>query len=101
MWWYTIIQTVALAIDNNANKSEVRNFFVQHEGKKTLTITTGPSIYGVNYDWFFEQMSDQIASKLLDTYLEIQIKIGGVESLLKKDLDLEKPDFKVGLWLIY
>ena len=63
-WWYTIIQTVALAIDDNADKTEVRNFFVQHEGKKTLTVTTGPSIYGVNYDWFFEQMSDQIAKNI-------------------------------------
>jgi len=33
-WWYTIIQTVALAIDNNSKNNQVRKFFVQHEGKK-------------------------------------------------------------------
>ena len=41
-WWYTIIQTVAVAIDDNANKNEVRNFFVQHEGKKSLTVGSWP-----------------------------------------------------------
>ena len=63
-WWYTIIQTVAISIDDNAHKNEVRNFFVQHEGKKTLTVFTGPSIYGTNYDWFFKQMSQEIAKNI-------------------------------------
>ena len=63
-WWYTIIQTVAIAIDDNAHKNEVRNFFVQHEGKKKLTVFTGPSIYGTNYDWFFKQMSQEIAKNI-------------------------------------
>merc|ERR1712062_256327 len=41
-WWYTIIQTVALAIDENSKSDEVRQFFVQHEGKKELKVTVGP-----------------------------------------------------------
>ena len=70
-WWYTIIQTVAVAIDANANKKEVRNFFVQHEGKKKLTVRVGPSIYGVNYDWFFKQMSEEIAKNInVPNYVE-------------------------------
>merc|ERR1719464_2392274 len=35
-WWYTIIQTVALAIDENSKNQEVRDFFVQHDGKKRI-----------------------------------------------------------------
>ena len=70
-WWYTIIQTVALAIDGNADKNEVRNFFVQHEGKKKLTVRVGPSIYGVNYDWFFKQMSEEIDKNInVPNYVE-------------------------------
>ena len=33
-WWYTIIKQVAVAIDRNAAKEKVRNFFVDQEGKK-------------------------------------------------------------------
>ena len=33
-WWYTIIRTVAIAIDENSKKNEVRSHFVNHEGKK-------------------------------------------------------------------
>jgi len=63
-WWYTIIQTVALAIDNNAKSPEVRKFFVQHEGKKTLTVIVGPTIYGVDYSWFFDQMAKKIEENI-------------------------------------
>merc|ERR550532_320799 len=59
-WWYTFIEKVAVAIDQNATKESVRKFFVQHEGKKKLTVCVGPSIYGVDYSWFFDQMSEQI-----------------------------------------
>merc|ERR1712226_118996 len=59
-WWYTFIQKVAVAVDQNAKKESVRKFFVQHEGKKKLTVSVGPSIYGVDYSWFFDQMSAQI-----------------------------------------
>ena len=63
-WWYTIIQTVAIAIDKNAKKDTVRKFFVQHEGKKPLEVHVGPSIYGVDYSWFFDQMSVEIAKNI-------------------------------------
>ena len=63
-WWYTIIQTVAVAIDKNAKKDTVRKFFVQHEGKKPLEVQVGPSIYGVDYSWFFDQMSEEIAKNI-------------------------------------
>jgi len=63
-WWYCIIQTVALAIDKNSKKKKVRKFFVEHEGKKELEVKVGPTIYGVNYSWFFEQISQEIAKNI-------------------------------------
>lgn len=63
-WWYTIIQTVAVAIDKNAKEDSVRKFFVEHEGKKPLEVRVGPSIYGVDYSWFFGQMSEEIAKNI-------------------------------------
>jgi len=62
-WWYCIIQTVALAIDKNSKKDEVRNFFVQHEGKKTLKIDVS-TVVNIDYTWFFDQMSKQIAKNI-------------------------------------
>jgi len=62
-WWYCIIQTVALAIDKNSKKDEVRKFFVQHEGKKKLTVYVS-NVLTVDYTWFFEQMSKQIAKNI-------------------------------------
>ena len=37
-WWATIITTISLAIDDNAKKPQVRDFFVAHQGKKTLSV---------------------------------------------------------------
>ena len=42
----------------------MRRFFVQHEGKKKLTVEVGPSIYGVDYSWFFDQMSAKIRNNV-------------------------------------
>jgi len=64
-WWYSIIQTVALAIDKNSKKDEVRKFFVQHEGKRTLTVEMPPvGVDGIDYSWFFDQMSQEIAKNI-------------------------------------
>ena len=63
-WWFTISQKVAKTIDTHADHEDVRKFFVPHEGKKQLTVNVGPSIYGVNYDWFFNAMTEQITKNL-------------------------------------
>eukprot|EP00092_Neocalanus_flemingeri_P054464 GFUD01064139.1.p1 GENE.GFUD01064139.1~~GFUD01064139.1.p1 ORF type:complete len:365 (+),score=90.31 GFUD01064139.1:146-1240(+) len=63
-WWFCITQKIAMAIDKNAKKTEVRQFFVEHEGKKTLTVSVGSSIYGVNYSWFFDQMAKEIEKNI-------------------------------------
>ena len=61
---------VAIDIDNLSKhederiKNITRNFFVQHEGKKELTVVTGPSIYGTDYAWFFDQMAKEIKANI-------------------------------------
>merc|ERR1712013_934141 len=63
-WWYTIIYKIARAIDKSSAKPSVRDFFVSHEGKKQLTVKVGPSVYGVDYAWFLNQMTQQIADNI-------------------------------------
>ena len=53
-----------MTIDREADHESVRPFFVNHEGKKTLTVDVGPSIYGVDYEWFFKEMSKQIKANI-------------------------------------
>ena len=53
-----------MTIDREADHPSVRPFFVNHEGKKTLTVSVGPSIYGVDYEWFFKEMSGQIKDNI-------------------------------------
>ena len=37
---------------------------MSHDGKKALEVKVGPSIYGVDYSWFFDQMSKEIAKNI-------------------------------------
>jgi len=59
-WWYTIVRRVAMAIDNNSNKTSVKDFFVDHDGKKELRVELGDSLYTADYTWFFQQMTNQV-----------------------------------------
>jgi len=61
-WWYTIIRTVAIAIDENSKKGKVRKYFVNHDGRKRLTVDVDPS--GVDYVKFFREMTDLIQSNI-------------------------------------
>ena len=66
-WWYTIIQTVALVIDRNSKSDEVRNYFVQHHGKKTLEVVAaaGPfKVEDLDYSWLFDQFSQKIEENI-------------------------------------
>merc|ERR1719336_3560579 len=66
-WWYTIIQTVALAIDENSKSDKVRKFFVQHEGKKELEVIVGPpplKLDSIDYTWLFDQFSQKIEENI-------------------------------------
>ncbi|XP_032237160.1 uncharacterized protein LOC116618023 [Nematostella vectensis] len=60
-WWFCVIKKVARAIDEKSKEEAVRKFFVDHEGKKTLSVKVPTlSIYDIDYEWFFSEMSQQI-----------------------------------------
>ena len=60
-WWFCVIKRVACAIDENSQKESVRKVFVEHEGKKDITVEVPiRSIYTVNYSWFFDQITKAI-----------------------------------------
>ena len=64
-WWFCVTRRVAIAIDKNAKKDSVRKMFVEHEGKKTLEVVVpSNSIYGVDYSWFFDQLSKKITKNV-------------------------------------
>ncbi|XP_028393469.1 uncharacterized protein LOC114517841 [Dendronephthya gigantea] len=72
-WWFCVIKLVALAIDRNAGKESVRQMFVEHEGKKTLCVDVPTlCIYDVDYNVFFQQMSEQIAENIkVPSYVDL------------------------------
>ena len=62
-WWYTIIRTVAIAIDKHSKEDEVRKYFVNHEGKKRLTVDVDDTC-GIDYEKFFRDMAEVIQSNI-------------------------------------
>ena len=63
-WWNFIVRNVAAAIDENANKPNVRKFFVEHEGKELIEIELPGRLDQVNYSWLFDQFSDEIRKRI-------------------------------------
>jgi len=66
-WWFTIAQTVALAIDENSKSNEIRQFFVQHEGKKKLIVRVGAGdlkVNSVDYAWLFDQFTKRVEENI-------------------------------------
>ena len=57
-------QKISMTIDGEADHPSVRPFFVNHAGKKKLTDEVGPSIYDVDYDFLFKEMSKQIKANI-------------------------------------
>merc|ERR1719347_82128 len=55
-WWSSVSQIIATRIDKEAKHPSVREFFVSHEGKKTLTVKIGPTVHGIDNESFFQQM---------------------------------------------
>jgi len=72
-WFYTIIQKVAKAVDDNSKENEVRQFFVDHEVKKTLEVSVPQNTpLGVDYSWFIDQMTAKIQQNIkVDGYVEL------------------------------
>merc|ERR1719347_899489 len=73
-WFYTFVQKIAFAIDKQAKSEEVRKFFVNHEGKKRLTVEVPPlgGPLGVDYSWFLDQMTEEIKENIkTPNYVEL------------------------------
>ena len=69
-WWYTIIRTIAIAIDENAKDKTVRKFFVNHKGKKELVVDV-TCIDEIASEDFFRQMTNLIQSNVkVDGYVD-------------------------------
>lgn len=62
-WWTTISQIIATSIDKKANDKAVREFFVSHEGKKTLTVGIR-RIDDIDSERFFNEMISQITRNI-------------------------------------
>lgn len=57
--WFSVIKRVACA--SNAEKTSVRKTFVNHEGKKEIEVqVSDPTIYTVDYSWFFDETAKKI-----------------------------------------
>lgn len=72
-WFFTFVQKLALAIDKQAKTDVVRKFFVDHEGKKTLTVSVlANTPFEVDYNWFLNQMAIQIKQNIkTPNYVEL------------------------------
>eukprot|EP00521_Asterionellopsis_glacialis_P008889 CAMPEP_0195286040 /NCGR_PEP_ID=MMETSP0707-20130614/3651_1 /TAXON_ID=33640 /ORGANISM="Asterionellopsis glacialis, Strain CCMP134" /LENGTH=386 /DNA_ID=CAMNT_0040345631 /DNA_START=81 /DNA_END=1241 /DNA_ORIENTATION=- len=66
-WWFAVASRIAKAINKIAKEgnNKVRNLFVDHEGKDTIGVKAYVfSIYDVDYDSFFSEMSLKITSRI-------------------------------------
>ena len=69
-WWNTIVKIVSLAIDDHSKDENVRKFFVNHEGKKTLSVEVS-SMCEINFDHFFKTMTNLIQANInIDGYVD-------------------------------
>ena len=63
-WWNVIARNVAQHVDENGEKNKVRDFFVDHQGKKTIEIFLPGRLDQIEYDWLFEQFSKAIGENI-------------------------------------
>ena len=67
-WWYTIVQTIAIAIDNNSRNEEVKEFLAK-DSKRGLQVEI--VLNGEDYYWLFEQISNEITGQISNSdYVE-------------------------------
>jgi len=80
-WWNVIVRNVAEVIDEKGDLPNVRGFFVDHEGKKTIAIEVG-KLDGIDYSWLFDQFSKGIKKN---------IKNPGYADLMEADFSTTTP----------
>jgi len=82
-WWNVIVKTVANAVDTNGDKKPVREFFVDHQGKKTIEVILPGRLDNVDYKWLFDQFSEGIREN---------IKTPGYVDLMEADFTTTGPN---------
>ena len=55
-WWIVVNLRIASALEKHGNIDTVRKYFVNHDGKKELSVTV-ESMSNIDYSWLFEQFS--------------------------------------------
>jgi len=85
-WWNVIVRNVAQAVDTNGEKNKVREFFVDHEGKKTIEVVLPGRLDQVDYSWLFNQFSEGI---------RMNIKTPGYVDLMEADFTTTTSDQRI------
>ena len=80
-WWNVVVRNVAQIIDEKAELPNIRSFFVDHQGKKTIKIITN-TLDGTDFNWLFNQFSDQIRKN---------VKTPGFVDLMQADFTTTTP----------
>ena len=82
-WWNVIVRNIAQAIDKNGEKNKVRDFYVKHQGKKTIEVKLPGSLSSIDYSSLFNQFSEGICHN---------IKTPGYVDIIKADFMTTTPD---------
>ncbi|CAL4066723.1 unnamed protein product, partial [Meganyctiphanes norvegica] len=59
-WWTVVNHRIATAIDDHGDVEEIRKFFVDHEGQKTISVFVNSTLSNMDYSWLFAQFSSEI-----------------------------------------
>ena len=72
-FWIPVAIRIGSKINNVAKSNKVRDFFVDFDGKKKISVETdADTIYGVDYVWLFEKFSEKIKENIKkDKYNEL------------------------------
>ena len=82
-WFNVIVRNIAQAVDTNGEKNKVRDFFVNHEGKKTIEVVLPGRLDQIDYSWLFDQFSEGI---------RMNIKTPGYVDLMEADFTTTTSD---------
>ena len=81
-WWNVVVRNVAQIIDEKGELANIRSFFVDHQGKKPITIATNATLDRTDFSWLFTQFSDEIRKN---------VKTPGFVDLMQADFSTTTP----------
>merc|ERR1712062_274741 len=64
-WWIVVVRRVAQAVDEHGDNERVRQFFVNHQGQKSINVNVpGFSLSNIDYSWLFNQFSSRVRDNI-------------------------------------